>query len=128
MIVLGGSAGVLLVTTPRHALLHAVRRVTGLLTASDVNHQTLISEIVDFARRARRGGLLSIEPTIAAAEHPGLRHALSLAVDVNNHQELRSVLEAELHMAERQGEADAKTLEVAGGFAPGSPRISTRRS
>jgi chemotaxis protein MotA len=28
------------------------------------------------------------------------------------------VLETELQMAERQGEADAKTLEVAGGFAP----------
>jgi len=118
MIVLGGSAGVMLITTPRHALVHALTRIAGLLSTSEVNREALISEIADLARRARRGGMLSVEPAIVSAEHPLLRHALTLAVDLNNHEELRSVLEAELHMAERQGETDAKTLEVAGGFAP----------
>src|SRR5262249_28914037 len=32
--------------------------------------------------------------------------------------ELRGLLETELRVRERQGEADAKALEVAGGFAP----------
>lgn len=117
-IVLGGTFGVLLVTTPRHALLHSVRRVIGLMSATEVNRQALIDEIVVYARHARRGGTFSLVPLIPKANHSLLRHALELAVDVSNRAELQSVLETELRMAERQGEADAKALEVAGGFAP----------
>jgi chemotaxis protein MotA len=118
MIVLGGTLGVMLVTTPQHALIHSLRRVLGLLAAEESNRAALIDEIVEYARQARRGGTFSIEPTIPQASHPILRHALELTMDIGNRTELRSVLETELQMAERQGEADAKTLEVAGGFAP----------
>jgi chemotaxis protein MotA len=116
-IVLGGTLGVMLVTTPRQALAHTLHRVTGLLAPAEVNRAALIDEIIDYARHARRG-LFSIEPMIPKAGHALLRHALELIMDISNRAELRSVLETELHMAERQGEADAKTLEVAGGFAP----------
>jgi chemotaxis protein MotA len=39
-------------------------------------------------------------------------------LDIGSREELRAVLETELRMRERQGETDAKTLDVAGGFAP----------
>jgi chemotaxis protein MotA len=90
----------------------------GLISATEVNRETLIDEIIDYARHARRGGIFSLQPLIPKATHALLRHALELAVDVSNRAELQSVLETELRMAERQGEADAKALEVAGGFAP----------
>lgn len=117
-IVLGGTLGVVLVTTPRPALMHALRRVTELISAVEADRAVLIDEIVDYARHARRGGKFSIEPLIGGASDPRLRHALQLAMDITDRTELRSVLEGELEMAERQGEADAKMLEVAGGFAP----------
>lgn len=117
-IVLGGTVGIMLVTTPRQALLYSLHRVMGLLSAAESSRAALIDEIVEFARHARRGGFFSIEPLIPNAGHPLLRHALELSMDINNRVELRGVLETELQMAERQGEADAKTLEVAGGFAP----------
>jgi chemotaxis protein MotA len=119
MIVLGGTAGIMLVTTPRHSLIESLRSVMGLLSATENNRPALVDEIVDYARRSRKtGGILALEPTIQKASHPLLRHALGLAMDIPNRAELRSVFETELQMAERQGEADAKTLEVAGGFAP----------
>ncbi|MGD0297734.1 MAG: MotA/TolQ/ExbB proton channel family protein [Bryobacteraceae bacterium] len=118
MIVLGGTLGVMLVTTPQHALINSLRRVMGLLAADESNRAALIEEIVEYARQARRGGTFSIESLIPKAGHPLLRHALELTMDISNRAELRSVLETELQMAERQGESDAKTLEVAGGFAP----------
>lgn len=117
-IVLGGTVGVMLVTTPRQALVHTLHRAMGLLAPAEENRAALIDEIVDFARHSRRGGTFSIEPMIPNAGHPLLRHALELTMDISNRVELRSVLETELQMKERQGEADAKTLEVAGGFAP----------
>jgi chemotaxis protein MotA len=118
MIVLGGTFGVTLVTTPRQSLIHSFRRVLDLITAEDINRESLIEEIIFYARIARRGGLLAIEPLVQQGVHPFLRQALQLALDVSNRAELQTVLETELRMRERHGEADAKTLEVAGGFAP----------
>ncbi len=117
-IVLGGTLGVTLVTTPRAALLNSLRRVAGLLSATEVDREVLIEEIISYARIARRGGVLSIEPMLNQVRHPFLREALQLAADIGNRQELQLVLETEVRLAERQGEADARALEIAAGYAP----------
>ncbi|HYL72752.1 MAG TPA: MotA/TolQ/ExbB proton channel family protein [Bryobacteraceae bacterium] len=117
-IVLGGTLGVILITTPGHSLLHSLRRVIDLIAAPNVNREALIEEIVSYARAARRGGIVSIEPLLKNTSNEFLRDSLQLAVDVNNRAELESLLDTALRMAERQGETDAKALEVAGGFAP----------
>jgi chemotaxis protein MotA len=117
-IVIGGTIGVMLVTTPKASLVHSFRRVIDLVSCEEVNREALVEEIIFYARVARRGSLLSIEPLVPQAAHPFLRKALQLALDIGRRAELQAVLETELRMRERQGETDAKTLEVAGGFAP----------
>jgi chemotaxis protein MotA len=118
LIVLGGTLGVMLVTTPRNSLIHTLQRVLDLATAQHVDRESLIEQIIFYTRVARRGGVVAVEPLLARAEHPFLKQALQLAIDVGNRTELQQVLENELRMRERQGESDAKALEVAGGFAP----------
>ena len=118
LIVIGGTLGVMLVTTPKNSLAHSFRHVVDLISSQEVNREALIEEIVFYARLARRGSLLALEPLVPQAAHPFLGQALQLALDVSNRAELQTVLETELRMRERQGETDAKTLEVAGGFAP----------
>jgi chemotaxis protein MotA len=117
-IVLGGTLGVILITTPGHSLLHALRRVFDLIAAPNVNREALIEEIISYARASRRGGIISIEQLLKNASNDFLRDGLQLAIDVPNRSEIEAVLDTKLRMAERQGEADAKALEVAGGFAP----------
>jgi chemotaxis protein MotA len=118
LIVVGGTLGVMLVTTPKRSLGHSFRRVKELISCQEVNREALIEEIIFYARTARRNSLLALEPLAPQASHPFLGQALQLALDVGNRAELQTVLETELRMRERQGETDAKTLEVAGGFAP----------
>lgn len=118
LIVIGGTLGVMLVTTPQSSLLNSLRHVAGLLASQDMDRSSLIEEITSYARVSRRGGILAIESRIAQASHTFLREALQVALDVGSRAELQAVLENELRMRERQGEMDAKTLEVAGGFAP----------
>jgi chemotaxis protein MotA len=117
-IVIGGTIGVMLVTTPKSSLVHSFRRVRDLISCEEVNREALIEEIIFFDRVVRRGSLLAIEPLVPQASHPFLGQALQLALDIGSRAELQAVLETELRMRERQGETDAKTLEVAGGFAP----------
>ncbi len=118
LIVIGGTLGVMLVTTPKNSLVHSFRRVMDLIASEDVNREALIDEIIFHARVARRGSLLALEPLVPQAMHPFFGQALQLALDVGSRTELQAILENELRMRERQGETDAKTLEVAGAFAP----------
>jgi chemotaxis protein MotA len=118
VIVLGGTLGVILLTTPPGALLHAVRRVAELLSPAAVDRESLIDEIAHYARLSRRDGMLALEPLAQKCSNAFLRNALLLVPDVKDRAELQAALDLELRLRERQGEADAKILEVAGGFAP----------
>ena len=124
-IVLGGTFGVTLVTTPRNSLHHAVRRVLGMVRQPDTNRQELIDEIISYVKTARIQGLLALEPRIGQASNNFLREMLALAIDVKSRKEFQANLETKLRLRERQGDADAKVLEVAAGFAPAIGVIGT---
>jgi chemotaxis protein MotA len=124
-IVIGGTLGVTLITTPRNSLLHAARRVLGLLRQTATDREALAEEIVSCVRTARVQGLLAVEPRIEQATNAFLREMLALAIDVKTRGEFQATLETKLRLRERQGDADAKVLEVAGGFAPAIGVIGT---
>jgi chemotaxis protein MotA len=118
LIVLGGTLGVTFITAPRAALGHSVRRVAELFSTVSVNREDLIEELVSYTRLVRTKGLYALEPLVARAGNAFLAESILLAMDVTEREELQSALESKLRLKERQGEADAKILEVAGGFAP----------
>ena len=118
LIVLGGTVGVMFITTPRAALGHSLRRVAELFSNVSVNREDLIEEIVSYTRLVRTKGLYALEPLVARSSNAFLAESLLLAMDVRERGELQSALESKLRLKERQGESDAKILEVAGGFAP----------
>lgn len=118
LIVLGGTLGTLFLTTPVHALAHAFRRISGLKSTPTVERTALVEEIVSYARLIRRQGLLGSEAAIQNAGNAFLRDGLLLALDVRSRAELQSALETALRLRDRQGEADARVFEVAGGYAP----------
>jgi len=118
LIVVGGTLGVFFLSTPRRALLSSFQRIAKLFFIAPVRHDFLLEEMLQYARVSRREGVTGIEPHIKDAANRFLREALEFAVDINTKEELRTILETEVRVRERRGEADAKTLEVAGGFAP----------
>ena len=118
LIVIGGTLGVTFITTPRVALLHSLRRVGDLFFPAHSSREDLIEEIVSYVRLVRVRGLVAIEPVLGQTANRFLAESLLLAMDVNQRGELETALANKLRLSERQGEADAKVLEVAGGFAP----------
>jgi chemotaxis protein MotA len=118
LIVLGGTLGVIILTTPRTGLVNSARRAAQLLWEPEIDRHALREEIMGFVKRGRALGLLSIEPLIGGASTAFLRESLLLTVDVQQRDKLKSALEMKVRLRERQGESDAKVLEVAGGFAP----------
>jgi chemotaxis protein MotA len=118
MIVLAGTAGAVMVTTPMPLLLAAARRVKDLFWETAPSSAAAVVQLLEFARQARRTGIVSLESDVDALSDPFLKKALSLAVDGTDLQDLRSIMELEIGVAERRGEAEAKVFETAGGYAP----------
>jgi chemotaxis protein MotA len=119
LIVVGGTLGVMLITTPARALLFALRRTLNLLSKSaSPDREDLIEEIISYAKVVRINGMLALEPSIDRVSHIFLHEALLLALDTETRAQLQSALENKIRLCERQSEAAAKVLEVAGGFTP----------
>src|SRR5271156_2318759 len=118
MIVLGGTIGAVMVTTPLKTLLKAAKCLGSVFFEHAQSPQEIIDEVISYATKARKNSIMSLEADLPNIADPFLRKALSLSVDGTDLQELRAMMELDLSMRQRGGEAMAKVYEAAGGYAP----------
>jgi chemotaxis protein MotA len=118
LIVLGGTLGAVMVTTPMSTVLGAAKRLGAVLFEKREPFAETLDEIVEYASQARREGIVSLEKQAGAVDDPFLRKALNLAVDGVEMSQIRTIMELEMDLHEQDGEAEAKVFEAAGGYAP----------
>lgn len=118
VIVLGGTFGAVLIATPLPVFLGALGQLMTVFFEKSVTPDASIEEIIGFATKARKNGIVSLEQDAEGVSEPFLRKALNLAVDGTDLQELRKMMELEITLEEQSVEAQAKVFEAAGGFAP----------
>ena len=118
VIVFGGTFGAVMVSNPPKNLMAALRAVKATVFEKALNPAGAIEEIIRYATKARKSGIVSLEQDAEAASDPFLRKALNLAVDGTDLQQIRKIMELELSVMEARAEAEAKVFEQAGGYAP----------
>lgn len=118
IIVLGGTIGSVMIATPMPVMIGAVKQLMAVFFDKSTTPDATIEEIIGYATKARKNGIVSLEQDAEGASEPFLRKALSLAVDGTDLQELRKMMELEIGIEEQHTEAQAKVFEAAGGFAP----------
>jgi chemotaxis protein MotA len=118
LIVLGGTIGAVLVTTPLAVAQRAVRALGSVFFERDTASDEVMQALIGFAAKARKQGIVSLEADAAAVSDPFLRKALNLAVDGTDLQEFRKMMEIDIGLAEQSAEAEARVWECAGGCAP----------
>lgn len=118
MIVFGGTLGAVLVTTPMAIVLRAFRGLGAVFFERDGDTAATIDRLIQYATKARKQGIVSLEVDAASIEDPYLRKALSLAVDGTDLQELRKMMEIDIALSEHTAESEAKVWDAAGGYAP----------
>jgi len=118
MIVLGGTSGAVLVSMPTRVVAGALRRFIGVFREQDTSATALIEEVIGYATKARKNGLVSLEQEADRIADPFLRKALNLAVDGTDLQEIKNMLELEIELESERAEAEARVFEAAGGYAP----------
>lgn len=118
IIVLGGTLGAVMVTTPMGILKSAAAKLSAVFVESSYAPESIIEQIIGYATKARKNGIVSLEDEAELIEDPFLRKALNLAVDGTDLQDMRRMMELDIAMEEQRGEAEAKVYEAAGGYAP----------
>ncbi len=118
IIVLGGTIGAVLINTPLPTFLAAMGRMRAVFLEKAAPAAAAVDLIVEYATKARKNGVVSLEQDATNEKDPFLRKALNLAVDGTDMQEIRSMLELEISIDEHHAESEAKVFEAAGGYAP----------
>jgi chemotaxis protein MotA len=118
MIVFGGTLGAVLLQFPLSTVLEAFRRMGHVfLTPKDENLR-IIQQLVGFANKARRSGVVSLDSDLKSIEEPFLRQALTLAVDGTEPAELRKIMSLSMDSRGDIEERLPAVFDSAGGFSP----------
>jgi chemotaxis protein MotA len=118
LIVLGGTLGAVLVGTPFADVVAAVRELKYVFFDPGASSQAMLEQLIGFATKARRNGIVSLEEDADRIEDPFLRKAINLAIDVAELTELKHAMQLDQEMEERRLLSRAKVFESAGGYSP----------
>ncbi|HEY6769635.1 MAG TPA: MotA/TolQ/ExbB proton channel family protein, partial [Candidatus Sulfotelmatobacter sp.] len=118
MIVFGGTLGAVLLQYPLPVVLNAGRRFGSVFVKPKQNSRSVVQQLIQYAQKARRGGLVSLDNELEKIDDPFLKKSLMLAVDGTEPREVRKIMEFELDNQAEFEEQAPQVFESAGGFAP----------
>jgi chemotaxis protein MotA len=118
MIVFGGTIGAVMLQYPMATVLAAVRRLAQVFFQGKSAGQATLRQLVEFANKARRHGIVSLDQDLAKIKEPFLKQSIMLAVDGTEPAELRKIMELQLDNLTEREEKIPAVFESAGGFSP----------
>jgi chemotaxis protein MotA len=118
IIVLGGTLGAVMLQFPLDTVIGAARQMLHVFTGNAPDGERALRQIIDFANKARRNGIVSLDQELPAIEDPFMRAALTLAIDGTNPDEVRKIMQLEIDNQAQSEERIPQVFESAGGFAP----------
>ncbi len=118
VIVLGGTFGAVFVSYPFQDVMEGFRGVRKVLKEPPQDPFQIIQQIITYANKARREGILSLEKEIKNIQDPFLAKALTMSVDGIEPHVIREAMESELEYLNEYGKVSSKVWRAAGGYAP----------
>lgn len=118
MIVLGGTLGAVMLQFPLSIVLGAMKQLRRIFTSPGDTHEATIAQLVRFAAKARKSGILSLDAELSLVVDPFLKQALMLAIDGTEPASVRQIMQLALENGAEAEERIPQVFESAGGFAP----------
>lgn len=124
LIVFGGTAGVALVNFPLGDVLSAasVAKKAFLFKATNTN---LLEQLMEFANKARKEGILSLQSSIDTIEDEFLIKALQMAVDGQEPEDLKAMLNTELDYIQQRHALGVNIFQSLGAISPAMGMVGT---
>src|SRR5580698_10962551 len=118
LIVFGGTMGAVLLQFPLPTVIAAFRSLGHVFLAPRKHDDQIIRQLIAFANKARRNGVVSLDSDLETIENPFLRQSLMLAVDGTEPSDLRRIMRVSLDSTTESEERLPAVFESAGGFSP----------
>jgi len=125
MIVIGGTMGATLLSYPLSEIMSVFGVAKHVFMHRSQNVNELIKLLVDFAKKARREGILSFEQEVKKLDDPFLVKALQLAIDGMESNAIEDILSTEIQSIEERHKLGAEIFYTMGTFAPAIGMLGT---
>jgi chemotaxis protein MotA len=118
LIVIGGTMGAVMLQFPLKSFLAALRQMMKIFISSGADSEEVLKQLVQFANKARKSGIVSLDQDLGSIEDPFFRQALMLAIDGTEPTEVRKIMQMELDNKSEMEEKIPQVFEAAGGYSP----------
>lgn len=125
LIVFGGVTGILFMSFPMDRALGLIKFSMKTIKYPLDDPASLISQLVEFAVKARRDGILSLESAEDEVSDEFLKKGIRLAVDGTEPEVIKNILETELEYMGARHKTGASVLGAMEAFAPAMGMIGT---
>ena len=125
LIVFGGTIGATLTHYPLSTVLSVGKVIRKTMVGKTPSTAGILEQFMDFANRARREGILSLESVINGLDDPYLKKGMQLTVDGLEPESIQAIMEAEINNVESRHETGIDLLNAMGAYAPALGMIGT---
>ncbi len=125
LIVVGGTIGVILVHYPLKDLTGAIKVAQKAVFNKDEIPNELIIQLMEFANKARKEGILSLQGMMESVDDEFLLKAMQMAVDGQEPETLKSMLSTEVEYIEARHEKGASIFDDLALYAPAMGMVGT---
>ncbi len=125
LIVVGGTLGTTLVHYPLREVKKTISVVKKAFKNYPANPIGRIDQLVEFAGRARKEGILSLQSVMGEVKDPFFIKGIQMAVDGFEPESLKEMLEREIEYLEERHGKGSEMLTAMGAYAPAMGMVGT---
>lgn len=118
VIVFGGTLGAMIFGSKSLDILNFPAHFRQVLSPPALKAEELIPQLVRFAEKARREGLLSLEREVPEAQDEFLKQGLQLVADGTDPEIVKAILTVQLERQAARHDRVARNYEAGAGYAP----------
>lgn len=124
-IVIGGTLTALMVSFPGKQIAKIPKHLKIIILPAKYNPKEYISQLVEFAKKARINGLLALEEDLANVTDPFMKSSLMMVVDSVEPEKVKQQLETQLDYLDERHAQDRAIYDKGATYAPAFGMIGT---
>ena len=125
MIVGGGTLGSTLIHYPFNEVIRALTVAKKTLFVKETKPGEIIAQLIEFSGKARKEGILSLQSVMSKVEDPFFLKGLQMAVDGQEPEALREMMEREIEYIMERHESGANIFTTMAAYSPAMGMIGT---
>lgn len=118
LIVFGGTLGAVMVQSSSKVFFTAVKMGRWAFVTPKLAVRETARQLTEWSNLSRKEGMLALEARISGISDPFLKKGVELLVDGHSADEIRAVLEVDIHTWEQLRWQSARVWEAAAGYSP----------